>query len=163
MLTKIVAGAVVLLGVAGIGLASLGSAGACPGCRQAAPTKVKDDKDKPKAGCCMEAAEKGKGCCCCCAVDGKGKDAKETEAEIKAARAKLSKEDLALVEAQEFCAVETDNRLGSMGTPFKVTIKGKAVFLCCKGCEKKALADPDKTLAKVKELQAKVKEKKSGK
>jgi hypothetical protein len=34
------------------------------------------------------------------------------------------------------------------------------VFLCCKGCEKKALADPDRTLAKVKELKAEVRDEK---
>jgi hypothetical protein len=36
-------------------------------------------------------------------------------------------------------------------------VKDQPVFLCCKGCQKKALADPDKTLAKVKELRDKVK------
>ena len=34
--------------------------------------------------------------------------------------------------------------------------KETTVFVCCKGCQKKALADPDKTLAKVEELKAKV-------
>jgi hypothetical protein len=36
-------------------------------------------------------------------------------------------------------------------------VKDQPVFLCCKGCRRKALADPDKTLAKVAELKAKVK------
>jgi hypothetical protein len=38
-----------------------------------------------------------------------------------------------------------------MGKPVKVLVKGKTVFLCCKSCVTKALADPSKTLAKVEE------------
>ena len=79
------------------------------------------------------------------------------DAEIKAERAKLSAEDQALVAAQEFCAISTDERLGAMGPPIKLRIKGQPVFLCCGGCKKKALANPDKTLAKVEELKAKIK------
>ena len=53
-------------------------------------------------------------------------------------------------------------RLGVMGRPIKVMIEDDErqihpVFLCCKGCRRKALADPDKTLAKVEQLKAKVK------
>jgi hypothetical protein len=79
------------------------------------------------------------------------------EADIKAERAKLSSEDQRLVAEQEFCAVMDDHRLGSMGTPVKVLLNDKPVFVCCKQCEKKALANPDKTLAKADELKAKVK------
>lgn len=79
------------------------------------------------------------------------------DADIKAERAKLSAEDQALVAAQEFCAISTDERLGAMGPPIKLIIKDQPVFLCCGGCKKKALANPDKTLAKVEELKAKVK------
>jgi hypothetical protein len=81
----------------------------------------------------------------------------DQEAKIRKARAELNEEDLRLVEAQEFCPVMEEHRLGVMGVPFKLMIEGQPVFLCCKGCKKEALADPDKTLAKVKELQAKVK------
>jgi hypothetical protein len=42
-----------------------------------------------------------------------------------------------------------------MGKPFKVLVKGQPVFLCCDGCRKKALAEPDETLARVQELKAK--------
>jgi len=80
-----------------------------------------------------------------------------SEDDIKAARAKLSKEDFALVEAQDYCPIMVDNRLGEMGVPFKVMIQEQPVFLCCKGCRTKALANPEKTLAKVEELKAKVK------
>lgn len=97
--------------------------------------------------------------------DGKGQgaggpraaDAEQTEEEqaIREARAALKPEDRALVEAQDYCPVMTDKRLGVMGEPFKVMIKDQPVFLCCKGCRRKALAEPDKTLAKVEELKAK--------
>jgi outer membrane murein-binding lipoprotein Lpp len=79
------------------------------------------------------------------------------DAELRAERAKLSPEDRALVEAQEWCVINDDERLGSMGPPVKVMVKDQPVFLCCKSCVKKAQADPDKTLAKVEELKAKKK------
>jgi hypothetical protein len=50
-------------------------------------------------------------------------------------------DDRKLAEEQKFCAIENDNRLGSMGTPVKVMVKDQPVFLCCKGCQKKALSD----------------------
>jgi len=74
------------------------------------------------------------------------------EAKIKAALAELDPEDRALADAQRFCPVRPKTRLGQMGKPFKVTIKGRPVFLCCDGCEDKALANPDETVAKVEEL-----------
>jgi len=73
----------------------------------------------------------------------------------KASLARLDPEDRKLAEEQKYCVVQNDKRLGSMGTPVKIMVKGQPVFLCCGGCEKKALADPDKTLAKVEELKAK--------
>ena len=85
------------------------------------------------------------------------------EAKIREALARLDPEDRRLAEAQRFCAVETENRLGSMGTPVKIEVKDQPVFLCCKGCRKRALADPDATLARVRELKAKAAEQPSGK
>jgi hypothetical protein len=70
--------------------------------------------------------------------------------------AKLSPEDRALAEQQKNCVI-TDEPLGEMGVPVKIMVKDQPVFLCCKSCEKKALEDPDKTLAKVAELKAKPK------
>jgi hypothetical protein len=98
------------------------------------------------------------GCCCCCQQSSppKKEAADKQEAEIKAALAKLPEKDRKLAEEQKYCPV-SEERLGSMGAPVKIMVKDQAVFLCCKGCEKKALADPDKTLAKVKELKAKAK------
>jgi hypothetical protein len=76
--------------------------------------------------------------------------------EIKANLAKLSPEDRALAEQQKYCAVQTESRLGSMGVPIKVLVKDQPVFVCCKGCDKTALKDPDKTLRTVKELKEKI-------
>jgi hypothetical protein len=70
-------------------------------------------------------------------------------------RAKLTPDDLALVDAQEWCAVSTEERLGSMGPPLKLDIQGQSVFVCCKGCKRKAEADPEKTLKVVADLKAK--------
>jgi hypothetical protein len=64
----------------------------------------------------------------------------------------LAPEDRGLAEAQQFCAVETENRLGMMGTPVKVLVNDEPVFLCCKACKPTALAEPEKTLAKAREL-----------
>jgi hypothetical protein len=68
--------------------------------------------------------------------------------------AKLSPEDRELAKAQRVCPI-TDEPLGSMGVPPKLTIQGQPVFLCCDGCEKDALANADKTVAKVKDLKEK--------
>ncbi len=77
------------------------------------------------------------------------------EDRIKANLAKLSPEDQKLAEGQKYCAIENDNRLGTMGVPVKVELKGEPVFLCCKGCKKDAEANPDKALAAAKQLRAK--------
>jgi hypothetical protein len=71
---------------------------------------------------------------------------------IAAAMAKLSSEDRMLAEAQRYCAVESENRLGTMGAPVKVTVGGEAVFLCCAGCIDAVQADPKGTLATAKRL-----------
>jgi hypothetical protein len=81
-----------------------------------------------------------------------GKPAVAGEDEIRLSLLKLTPEDRKAAEAQRWCAVASANRLGSMGTPDKVEVNGQTVFLCCKSCRRKALADPDKTLAKVKAL-----------
>ncbi len=77
---------------------------------------------------------------------------RDEEDKLRPVLARLSPEDRRLVEAQGYCPVLTDNRLGSMGKPVKVLLQGQTVFLCCKGCVNKALSDPKKTLAKVEEM-----------
>ena len=96
--------------------------------------------------------------CCAGCRDHALADPKATLAEVEklkkvtVALGKLKGADQALAEQQRFCPVMDDSRLGSMGTPVKIEIKGKPVFLCCKGCEEEALADPDATLKKVEKL-----------
>ena len=61
--------------------------------------------------------------------------------------AALSEEDRALVELQKTCPV--GGELGAMGTPVKVDVAGRPVFICCEHCREPLLADPDKYLAKL--------------
>jgi hypothetical protein len=56
-----------------------------------------------------------------------------------------------LAEAQQLCPVSGE-RLGSMGTPVKLTLMGQTVFLCCEGCEAGAKANEERTLGRVREL-----------
>jgi len=60
--------------------------------------------------------------------------------------ANLSAEDRALAEKQKVCPV-TDEPLGSMGAPIKIERDGKALFICCEGCQKKAEANFDEYVA----------------
>jgi hypothetical protein len=76
----------------------------------------------------------------------------DQEAEIEAALAKLSSADRQAAEAQRFCPVIDDSRLGSMGPPVKVMVEGQPVFLCCAGCKSKALKNPKATLTRVAQL-----------
>jgi len=80
---------------------------------------------------------------------------KNKEKALRVLRTRLYERKLA--EQQKFCVIEDENRLGEMGVPVKLQIKGQTVFLCCKSCAKEAKADPDKTLAKAKELREKTK------
>lgn len=43
----------------------------------------------------------------------------------------------------------TGEELGSMGEPVPVTVGGRTVYVCCRGCVKRAEADPTNTLAAV--------------
>lgn len=81
--------------------------------------------------------------------------APETKDPVAEERAKLSPDDRASVEAQEWCVVSNEGRLGAMGAPIKLMMGGKPVFVCCEGCVKTAEKDPDATLAKLAELKAK--------
>lgn len=71
----------------------------------------------------------------------------------EAALSQLSPEDRKLAEAQGYCAV-TSEPLGDMGPPLKVVLGDKPVWICCQGCQKKAKANPEKTLAHAEELKA---------
>lgn len=74
------------------------------------------------------------------------------EAKLKAAMAKLPEADRLAAAAQRYCPMMDTVRLGAMGTPIKVRIDGKPVFLCCSGCKEDAVADGKETSAKVEKL-----------
>jgi hypothetical protein len=60
----------------------------------------------------------------------------------------LAPEDRMVAERQKLCPV-TGQPLGSMGTPKRMSVSGRVVFLCCNGCESKLLREPAKYLAKL--------------
>ena len=59
-----------------------------------------------------------------------------------------SEDESTLIAKQKICPV-TGEPLGSMGAPVKVSVSGRNVFVCCKGCEKPLLRKPDEYLAKI--------------
>jgi hypothetical protein len=71
-----------------------------------------------------------------------------SDPKVTAALAELSTEDRALAVKQKICPVSGE-KLGSMGAPKKVDVKGRAVFICCDGCREQLLAKPDEYLAKI--------------
>jgi uncharacterized protein (TIGR03000 family) len=79
-------------------------------------------------------------------------DAPTVVATIKENLAKLDPNDQKLAEAQRFCALQTGIRLGSMGVPVKVMLKGQPVLLCCEGCVDRARDKPDQVLDNVRKL-----------
>jgi YHS domain-containing protein len=69
--------------------------------------------------------------------------------DVETALKALGPEDEKLARAQKTCPV-SEEPLGSMGTPVKVSGAGKTVFLCCEGCRKRFEKDPEKYVAKLK-------------
>ncbi len=96
--------------------------------------------------------------CCSGCQDEAAEHGKDTLAQIEklekatAAIAKLPVTDQPLAETQLFCPIDEGSRLGSMGTPVKLILEGKPVFLCCQGCEDAARENTKTTLAKVEEI-----------
>jgi hypothetical protein len=77
----------------------------------------------------------------------------DPDADVKANLAKLDPADQQLAERQKHCPVMPEVRLGEMGTPLKIVVKGEPMFVCCKSCMKLASEEPDKTLAQLKVIQ----------
>ena len=77
------------------------------------------------------------------------------EKQITTALAKLSPEDAEAAKKQRTCAVQDGVRLGSMGMPKKVMVKGEAIYLCCSACEEAIRKDEDKVLQTAKKLREK--------
>lgn len=73
--------------------------------------------------------------------------------------AALPADDAALIASQIYCPIMPETKLGEMGQPVKIMVKDKAgveqpAFVCCKGCKRRVLANPEATLAKVAEFKA---------
>lgn len=75
------------------------------------------------------------------------KDSAEAK-EIEESFALLSAEDRKLAEEQVICPV-TEVRLGTMGmgAPIRVDVEGTPVMICCEGCRRGLLKDPQKHFA----------------
>jgi hypothetical protein len=77
-------------------------------------------------------------------------DSQASDPKVDAALAKLPEEDRSLARKQRICPV-TEAPLGSMGVPPKVDVDGRTVFICCEGCRRPLLDDPEKYLAVLEE------------
>jgi uncharacterized protein (TIGR03000 family) len=71
---------------------------------------------------------------------------------VEANLAKLSPDDQELARSQKYCPIQDSMALGAMGPPTKIMVNGQPVLLCCSACRLAAEKNPEKTLAKVKEL-----------
>ncbi|MDC0936458.1 hypothetical protein OAS39_09230, partial [Pirellulales bacterium] len=67
---------------------------------------------------------------------------------MKMELAKLSPADAASAEKQHICPV-SGKMLGAMGSPIKVDVDGQQVWICCEGCRKRLLENPEEYLAKL--------------
>jgi YHS domain-containing protein len=59
--------------------------------------------------------------------------------------------DAPAITQQKICPV-TGEPLNSMGGPWKISVKGRELFVCCKGCIKEVKEHPDKVLRRVAQL-----------
>lgn len=72
------------------------------------------------------------------------------ESRIKAALGQLAPEDRKTAEKQRVCALQPENRLGSMGQPIPVVVQGQPVFFCCGACASQAESRAAEILATMK-------------
>lgn len=87
-------------------------------------------------------------CCAGCVNAVKSDPAKYAAGRPQITVTTATQADAAAIAAQKVCPV-MDEPLGGMGTPIKVMIGDKPIYLCCKGCIKKIQAEPAKYLAMV--------------
>ncbi len=111
-----------LFGLASLGLLLAGVIVGCGAQQGAGTSSPGGDADKSSAGSAQEAIPAG----------------------LKA----LTEADRAAALKQKICPV-SDEALGEMGKPPKITVEGREVFLCCTACEKKLRSDPKKYFAKL--------------
>ncbi|WP_417740586.1 hypothetical protein [Rosistilla oblonga] len=87
-------------------------------------------------------------CCAGCVGAVKSNPAKYATGRPQITVTTATQADAAAIAAQKVCPV-MDEPLGGMGTPIKVMVGDKPIYLCCKGCIKKVQAEPAKYLAMV--------------
>ncbi|QDS89020.1 Archaeal TRASH domain protein [Rosistilla ulvae] len=87
-------------------------------------------------------------CCAGCVNAVKSDPAKYAAGRPQITVTTATQADAAAIAAQKVCPV-MDEPLGGMGTPIKVMVGNKPIYLCCKGCIKKIQAEPAKYLAMV--------------
>src|SRR5947209_18324326 len=75
--------------------------------------------------------------------------APDPEEVIRESLARLGPEDRRLAEQQRSCPIMSEVRLGQMGTPFKVEVKGQTVFVCCQNCVQIARDDPEQVAQQI--------------
>jgi hypothetical protein len=108
------------------------------------PPESSPAEDTKKAGPALEGPK----------PEGKAEPKKDTAA------AKLTPDEIATIKklpeadqgpalAQAVCPVSDGHLGGPMGKPYKVSVEGRTVFLCCKECEEEIKADPKKFLTKL--------------
>lgn len=68
---------------------------------------------------------------------------------LAASLANLAPTDQAAAKAQKTCPVSGEP-LGSMGTPVKMHVGGKTVFICCEGCRDAVASNPAAYLNKLR-------------
>jgi hypothetical protein len=76
----------------------------------------------------------------------------DTDADLRANLSQLGPEDQQRAEQQKYCPMMEGVRLGEMGRPYKVTVQGDSIFVCCKKCVLAAQNEPDRALAKIRDL-----------
>jgi hypothetical protein len=82
------------------------------------------------------------------AGDSQTKNMTVENTQMNDAFADLSPADRKLAETQKVCPV-SNQALGSMGAPIKVTVEGQDVFVCCAGCVEKLEANFAEYVAKL--------------
>ena len=75
-------------------------------------------------------------------------DAAQLDPEVEEALAALSPADRQAALEQKICPVSGEP-LGSMGTPRKITVEGREVFICCEQCDEAIRKNPEEYLAKL--------------
>ena len=68
--------------------------------------------------------------------------------DVVLALSQLSETERTAALAQKVCPV-SDELLGSMGKPPKITVEGQEVFLCCDGCDDQIRKEPATYLEKL--------------